>query len=792
MTTIKSFFFTALILLSSQAISGANPISWQLNQSFGDSVPVARTSSIIYTFTNQLPFPLAKPLIIKKSSSPEFEFTYVDNCSGVRLLSKQSCTVKVILNPRVNGQKSLQLTMMGYDNNQVPLPQIITLAGGQTVLGIHSSVIVPLSSFIQAGNSESFTFNFVNRGLQTATNLLASLINQYGTSVITSNSCIGSLSPGNSCTVTGTYTANSVTPSAQNVGATLSFSGLPGSPAIITTSTVVTAPPGDIVGSLVGANYLPPLLVPATVYTVTFLFTNVNANTVNIGSNSVTCTDSNSAPCTFTVGTNSCNIPSLSTGAACQISGTFTAPAATTPVTSYTIQGLLNFTGTGNPASVSTTGTVVPSLPTSRTISLVNKCSFPVWFSLNGSSVPNQSCAGTSVCPVGTSCNSSSHECYWNNYGPDVGTSFQLAANVGTNTVTIPTPAFSSAGTQWSGNISASTLCNPASPSGSCTQASCDNNNGSTACAPGKGFTQPATQAEITMNLMTSDSYDVEVINGFHIPISMAPVFYTGIPATANNYVCGTPGDYNVDGVSVVNGFGACNWENAVPPSTKNGYYWVTSGSGTGCNINTTTSQCSAGQLCGLDSSLNQTCGNFLGYWSANQVCSTSGISSTVSNYFFCNQALPSPSFPAGATLYNLMACAVPTGDTTNPTYNSCYLTYPAGTSTDAIQTCCGCVDWWNSAETGGVAIGANSTGGSCTQSGQSMPQSDPQWTQYIQPMIQWMKAACPSSYTYPFDDKTSGFSCSNNLAGQSNSTGYVITFCDGNSGLPTGATEAR
>ena len=39
------------------------------------------------------------------------------------------------------------------------------------------------------------------------------------------------------------------------------------------------------------------------------------------------------------------------------------------------------------------------------------------------------------------------------------------------------------------------------------------------------------------MNKTPADSYDVEVINGFHIPISMEPGPYVA----ANNYSCGTP-----------------------------------------------------------------------------------------------------------------------------------------------------------------------------------------------------------------------------------------------------------
>ena len=782
MTTIKSYSLVALFLLSSQAISGANPISWQLNHTFGDTVPVGLTSSITYTMTNQLPFPLAKPIMINKTASPQTEFSYVDNCSGLRLQSKQSCTVQVNLAPLVNGTKSLQLIIAGYDNNKVPLPQVMTEATGQTQSGVEGKTSQSLPSTLQAGKSASYSFLFTNQGKTTASNLSVSVTQTIGTADITYNNCTNSLNPGSSCTVSGVYTPNSTSPSTQTVSAQLTFSGASGSPAVASTSTTVTAPPGDIVGSLVSPKYLPPLMVQGTTYNVQFLFTNVTSHSVNLGSNAVTCIDSNDHDCSsqisFPASGNSCNIPSLPTTAACQISGTFIAPSATTPnPTTYNIQAQLNFTGTGTPATVVTSGAIVASLPTSRTITLINQCTFPVWFSLNGSAVSGQSCA--SGCPSGTSCNSSTGKCYWNNYAPNSGT-YQLTASGGTTTVTIPSPTFSANGVQWSGNISASTLCNPSSPSGTCGQASCGNSNGSTACAAGIGFTQPATQAEITMNLNTDDSYDVEVINGFHIPISMIPMYYSGIPATANNYTCGAPGGYN--GGTTVNGFGSCNWDNAVPPSTKNGYYWVTAG-GSACNINTTSSQCPAGQLCGLDSSFNQTCGNFLGYWSADQVCSQSGLSSTVSNYFLCNQALPG-SFPAGATLYSLMACSVPTGST-NPTYNSCYLSYPNYTP-EQIQTCCGCVDWWNASETGGVVIGANSTTASC------MSQTDPQWTQYVQPMIQWMKAACPSAYTYPFDDKTSGFSCTNNLAGQPNSTGYLITFCEGNTGLPTGITDGR
>jgi hypothetical protein len=53
------------------------------------------------------------------------------------------------------------------------------------------------------------------------------------------------------------------------------------------------------------------------------------------------------------------------------------------------------------------------------------------------------------------------------------------------------------------------------------------------------------------------------------------------------------------------------------------------------------------------------------------------------------------------------------------------------------------------------------------------------------------MKKVCPSAYVYPFDDKTSTFTCSNNTGNAPNSVGYTITFCaGGDTGLPAGATD--
>ncbi len=758
-------FFIVLAGLSMHAAAATNPVSWQVSGAFQNPVFTNGSYSVTYSFTSNLPVKMVKALAIEKSASPAGEFTYADHCSGQFLNPHQTCTVGVTLHPAVAGQKSVQLIITGYDSNRVPLPTLTTRAAGQSQIDVNDSVTQSLPATLQVGTPANFSFRFTNAGTTAITGV------STNTNVTATSTCGSTLGAGKSCTVTGTYTPSTANPAVQTISTVFSYAQ--GSPLTASTSTSVSAVTSGVIGTLVTPNYLPAVMVGGSgnQRTLQFLFTNHNSGAVTITARSATVTTGSGA--TFVIGSaagdDSCNnSPVLNNGAACQILGTFTAPTEGS-ATPFTVTATVTYTGgTGSPSSVTTSTTVVPSLSTSRTVNFVNQCNFPVWFSLHGGALagsPNCS-SNAAVCPSGTSCDSSNGTCFWNNYAPTNNT-YQLAANTGTNSVTIPLTS-ADPNVQWSGAISASTLCSGSS----CGQADCHNNGGTTSCAVGQGFSQPATQAEITMNINTSDSYDVEVINGFHLPISMTP----GPFVTPNNYNCGAPGA-NTTG----NGFGACDWSStgAVPPS--NAYYWVTT-SGTSCNV--ASPSCTGGTLCGLDSALNQVCGNFLGFWTANQAC---GVNATTANAFFnCNATLPTntPPFPAGSLLKQLMACSVPTGDT-SPTFNSCYLNYATGTNT---STCCGCMDWWTIS-----GINANSTAQSCTKAGAGSPQTDPEWNSQIQPTVQWLKKACPSIYVYQFDDATSGFSCTNNLPGSQNSVGYTITFCPGGgTGLPTGITEGR
>jgi hypothetical protein len=317
---------------------------------------------------------------------------------------------------------------------------------------------------------------------------------------------------------------------------------------------------------------------------------------------------------------------------------------------------------------------------------MVNNCSFPLTYSLNGASTP---------CGTGAVADSAGN-CFWINYHGSSPNNV-LAATTGTDYVTIP--ANDIGGIQWSGNISAMTGCDSAGTN--CTQAVCGN-NGVGNCAISIGFNQPATQVEITMLTSSVDSYDGEVINGFHIPISMQPYYYINpsnaaddIPATPNNYSCGTPGDFNAS--IGTTGFGSCNWDNASVPTTPSAsyYYLVGGGSQNDCT------SCLAGEICGLSQPVPNAaisepiCGNFRGYWTPNELCTqATNLPADVKAGLNCSTSLPS-SFnlatdPYDNTYTSLMACHVATGYT-GPIYASCYT--PSYTPPGSSTQCCGCVD---------------------------------------------------------------------------------------------------
>lgn len=334
------------------------------------------------------------------------------------------------------------------------------------------------------------------------------------------------------------------------------------------------------------------------------------------------------------------------------------------------------------------------AIASARTFTVVNQCQQTVWFGfVSGYGSPT-------ITPPNNN--------------------FELSANGGRTVVDIPTSG-------WSGVIAGRTNC---SDSG-CVTADCGGGKG--ACI--HGFQQPATQAEFTVNNAGTDFYDVEVINGVNLPVSITP----SVSSTSDKpYWCGSPGAKRASA-----GLGDCSWD-LKPPLSE--YNWVENG-GNSCNSD---NDCGAGTVCGLSFNpgyqqlLQLKCGKLLGYWSANQIC---GVQRDYGAPFYCSDR---PKGQESITYWNLYACV---------DVGSCY-------QNGADSSCCGCVNWSDE----GLAVpGAQYT--------EQCKNKNPNWVDVVKPTLSWLKEACPSAYTYPYDDMSSTHTC-NSMVNGANVVDYTITFC--------------
>lgn len=228
----------------------------------------------------------------------------------------------------------------------------------------------------------------------------------------------------------------------------------------------------------------------------------------------------------------------------------------------------------------------------SRTFTFENYCTETVWFSVTSGAAGN-GCPGT-ACLEGSTCDTQNGICYWTVPTPSNG-NFRLEPNGGTNSITFPYYN-NGQSTVWSGNI------------GGCLNGTCQGSESScdtSGCGTLNGC--PMTRAEFTLVSNNADFYDVEVINGFNLPLAIYPEV---VSSSNNPYTCGSPGAPVAQTAT-----GNCSWS-FNPPSVY--YNWV-SGGGASC---TSSSQCSSGLVCGMSGNqpFELTCGTLYGYWTADQV----------------------------------------------------------------------------------------------------------------------------------------------------------------------------
>lgn len=393
-------------------------------------------------------------------------------------------------------------------------------------------------------------------------------------------------------------------------------------------------------------------------------------------------------------------------------------------------------------------------------------------------------CSGdASRCGSVSTCSTSNNCCYWNL--PTLTTS-QIHLVDGDQSIICFPAAASGSTIQWSGNIFARTGCN--STGQQCQTGDCGAGSDGI-CPTGTGGNPPAALFEFTFSNQSDfsttpgpDYYDISIINGINVGVSAGPVSGTYAAESGNPYSCTAPGSTSAQGslpacpwtvTPTVNGTDRSTLLRDVAPSAFSGAGSCPNG-GTPNSLRycacTSDADCSAGSLlCGfaMNASASQytnVCGTHIGWWTADQLCGSSINVSPLGEPLGCATAVTN-SDATTSTHTNFFACTQPAGATNPEQAQSCY-------TDGAAADCCGCA---TSASSPFVANWPSVLSPNFGGSDNGCYNKNTNWFTVAQPWLVYLKVACPTAYTYPFDDATSTFTCSGSSSvGAPN---YTITF---------------
>lgn len=307
-------------------------------------------------------------------------------------------------------------------------------------------------------------------------------------------------------------------------------------------------------------------------------------------------------------------------------------------------------------------------------------------------------------------------------------------------------------------------------------------------CAAGAAGQVPTTLAEFALlpGDSTYDTYDLSQVKGFNVPISIKPSQnvdttppngfsnaepWCGIPGCASSTDCSGqagPCGFTGDFTNCLCGWGL-NEDTCPDPLQAVWPMTCTTdadcGSSSHCDLGTVPAtctcrgdaQCPGDYTCGVNGNIDgrkRVCGTYVGCMSANDACTADER---------LKQKLPPPpgkdkQVPFSCKRFDdAYAC-------TGNLAGSCYT---AGASSD----CCGCPSWSPGGNGGPFPI----TNGCQARNAR--------WTRVVEPLAGAFKSACPTAYSFQYDDPTSTFNCSG--TGSTTPVVYTVTFC------PTGSPGA-
>lgn len=765
---IYQIFCFILLMLTSTVYAATNPMLWSATPASGLPAQTqdGNTYEVSYTFTNNLPF--AMPLNIGAEYTGG-SFMVTNTCNGNLLVPNGSCTAHITFQPIYEGTSSIRL-IMEYGYNRVPvtrLTSVSTKSNSVPTERVNGHITVPLPPITYIGTTYPITFTFINDGNTSVTPTAVNITGALGgpitnTCSVPPNQPLGLQNP--TCSVSGTFTPAAT--GQTSVGVTYVYNGGSRSVPLVTTTDVQNNS-----GACHHVNGIAALPLPATTFqyadnVVKYVFTNhCNASTETLGTVNLTAVNGTTPVNSWlTKGTDTCTGATLaangSVGDSCSV---YVSVVPTSTSSNLAVTGSVSYDGNSKSASATTSEIVnaVPNQASTHTVTFVNQCDKNVWYEFQNGDGSGSGITKKSPDPTPS--------------GQNTMLDYQLNLQI---TGAAPATKTLSVNEYLNGAIYGRTGCDV--NTGQCETANCPVIPGTGTCQAAVGANNPTTIFETNMSssYLSDGVYDVSIINGFNIPgevKSLAPLTIPSNPA--DSFGCGEAAGALIQPTG--SALGACPWSFTPPSGVIGGiteeeanYLWVSGGaddacvSGAACGV--------AGEICGTafnvptpegQTPINRRCGTFLGYWT---IATLSGY--TAGGQWGSNNLY---------TYYNLDA-SLPTGpDGSYGTVNSVAATYKDmfqcnPTSTGSLYSgythttnVCGCYNWNQPNNIAYTAQNYNCA----VSSGQN---SD--WITHVFPRISWLKKACPTAYSFQFDDPSVSFTC--NVANQL--TAYQITYCPG------------